>query len=178
MRATELDAWMPAPAIRTRHTRAAAAPADRLWQEAAQVRLEETRTIGRLVQWRLPGTPADLTFREVLSRYPFVVLDEGEDWSLSGMCGRIWTVTRDYPPLSGADEFRDWDTPGTVRVLFAHWVEAAGDGRCELVSEARVEALDRRAELALRSLWLMVGMFERLIGAEPLTLATRRAMGR
>jgi hypothetical protein len=175
VRAAELDTWLPAPAIRTRHSRASEAPADRLWHEAAAVRLEETRTIGRLVQWRLPGTPAELTFREVLSRYPFVVLDEGEHWSLSGMCGRIWTVNRDYPRLSGADEFRRWDTPGTVRVLFAHWVEPSSDGRCALVSEARVEALDRRAELALRSLWLVVGVFERLIGAEPLTLAARRA---
>lgn len=175
MTAAELDAWLPAPAIRTRHRRTARAEPAALWHAAAAVRLDETKRIGRLVRWRLPGTPAHETFRELLARYPFVVLDEGEDWSLSGMAGRIWTLNRDYPRLEGAEAFRAWAEPGTARVLFAHWVERAEDGRAALVSEARVEPVDRRARLALRSLWLAVGVFERLIGSEPLTLAVRRA---
>lgn len=177
MRTSELDAWLPEPTIRTRHTRASSAsPAD-LWDAAAQVRLDETRTMGQLVRWRLPGTPADVTFRGLLARYPFVVLEEGDGWSLSGMCGRIWTLNRDYPEIAGADEFRGWSEGGTVRVLFAHWVEETDAGSA-LVSEARVEPVDRRARFLLRSLWTVVGRFERLIGAEPLALAARRAEGR
>jgi len=172
---TELDAWLPAPTIRTRHRGTAAADLDRLWAAAGAVRLDDTRSIGRLVQWRIPDTPGDQTFRELLSRYPFTVLSEGEHWLLSGLCGRIWTVTRDYPRLATADDFRRWHARGTVRVLFAHWVEPAGPGRSALVSEARVQPVDRRAELALRGLWLAIGAFERLIGAEPVNLATRRA---
>jgi hypothetical protein len=170
-----LDAWLPAPAIRTRHRATAAADMDALWGAAANVRLDETRSIGRLVQWRIPGTPGEQTFRDLLSRYPFTVLSAGEHWLLSGMCGRIWTLARDYPVLASADDFRRWDARGTARVLFAHWTEPAGAGRSALVSEARVEPVDRRAELALRSLWLAIGGFERLIGAEPVRLATRRA---
>lgn len=175
MRSSELDGWLSNPAVSTRHRRTAAAPEDDLWAAAMSVRLDETRRLRRLVQWRLPGTPTDITFRAMLARYPFVVLDEGEGWSLSGLCGRIWTLTRDYPRLEGPDEFRAWDEPGTVRVLFAHWVEPTGDGRSAVISETRVEPVDRRARFALRSLWLGVGVFERLIGAEPLTLAARRA---
>jgi len=171
----ELDAWLPAPVIRTRHSRTAHAPADRLWDAAAAVRLDQTSTLGRLVHWRLPGTPRDETFRGLLARDPFVVLDEGQHWSLSGLCGSIWTLTRDYPHLRDADEFRRWNAPGTVRVLFAHWVQPAGPERSELVSEARVGPVDRRAAFAARSLWLVVGVFERLIGAEPLDLAARHA---
>jgi hypothetical protein len=174
----ELDEWLPAPTVRTRHSRSARAEADRLWDAAAGVRLDEAATVGRLVRWRLPGTPATETFRGLLSTEPFIVLDEGEHWSLSGMCGRIWTLSHDYPTLRDADEFRTWDAPGTVRVLMAHWVQPAGADESELFSEARVEPTDRRAALALRSLWLMVGVFERLIGAEALTLAARRAEGR
>jgi hypothetical protein len=77
--------------------------------------------------------------------------------------------------LGGADDFRRWDAPGTARVLFAHWAEPAGAGRSALVSEARVEPVDRRADIALRALWVVVGGFERLIGAEPLSLACDRA---
>lgn len=174
MGAEELDAWLPEPQVRTRHRRVAATAPSRLWRAASEVRLDETRSLGRLVRWRIPGTPADLRFRELLARYPFTVLDEGDGWSLSGLCGRIWTFTRDYPRLDGPEAFRAWREPGTVRVLFAHWVEPA-DGGSALVSEARVAAVDRGAALRLRALWLVVGHFERLIGAEPLSLAAARA---
>jgi hypothetical protein len=174
----KLDDWMPDPAVRSRHRRRAAVPAAELWAAAGQLRLSDTRTLGHLVRWRIPGTPPAQTFRGLLADYPFVVLDEGERWSLSGLCGRIWTFSRDYPRLSGPEAFRTWDEPGTVRVLFAHWVEDDPAGGSAIVSEARVEPVDRAAALRLRSLWLVVGVFERLIGTESLDLAVARAEGR
>ena len=97
---------------------------------------------------------------------------------ITGLCGRIWTLARDYPRLPGPDAFAGWDEPGTVRVLLAHWVCEAGDGRAELVSEARVAPVDARSALRLRALWAVIGRFDRLVGAEPLELAARRAEGR
>jgi hypothetical protein len=141
---------------------------------AETVRLADTRRLGRLVRWRIPGVASGQTYRDLLKRYPFCLLDEGEGWSMSGLCGRIWTLQRDYPELRGPEEFREWDEPGTVRVLIANWVEPAGAGST-IVSEARVAAVDRGAEVRLRSLWLVIGVFERLIAAEPLALATQRA---
>ncbi len=171
----DVDAWLPRPQVRTRHRREADATREALWDVAREVRLDETRTLGRLVRWRIPGTPADVTFRALFAGEPFAVLGEGDGWSVSGLVGRIWTLRRDYPVLDGAEEFRSWDRPGTVRVLIANWVEDAPDGRAALVSESRVAAVDRRAALHLRALWTVVGPFERLIGAEALTLAARRA---
>lgn len=169
-----LDDWLPDPAVRSHHRRRSSADADALWRAAGELKLSDTRTLGRLVRWRIPGTPASETYRQLLARYPFCVLDEGERWTLSGLCGRIWTVQRDYPRLAGPEAFRDWDEPGTVRVLVANWVEDDGDGSV-VCSEARVAPVDRRASLRLRSLWAVVGPFERLIGAEPLALAAQRA---
>ena len=103
------------------------------------------------------------------------MLEEDSQVVLSGLCGRIWTLARDYPRLDGPEDFAEWSEPGTVRVAFAHWVDDLGDGRAELVSEARVEPVDRRAEMRLRALWAVIGRFERLVGAEPLALAARRA---
>jgi hypothetical protein len=174
----QLDDWLAAPAVRTRHRRRAAATPDELWTAARDVRLSETGTLGRLVRWRIPGTAPDQSFRGLLAEYPFVVLAEGERWSMSGLCGRIWTLHRDYPRLDGPGAFRTWSEPGTVRVLFAHWVEPDGDGGSAIVSEARVAPVDRAADLRLRSLWMLVGVFERLIGAESLELAVARAEGR
>jgi hypothetical protein len=173
----ELDHWLANPAVRTRHRRRAAATPDDLWSAARELRLSETGTLGRLVRWRIPGTPPGQTFRGLLSEYPFVVLAEGERWSMSGLCGRIWTLNRDYPRLDSPEAFRTWDEPGTVRVLFAHWVEPDGDG-ATIHSEARIAPVDRAADRRLRSLWVLIGVFERLIGAESLALAVAHAEGR
>jgi hypothetical protein len=169
-----LDHWLPNAAVRTRHRRRSPADPDRLWTAAAGVRLADTRSLGRLVRWRIPGIRDDQTFQELLAHYPFCVLDEGERSSVSGLCGRIWTLQRDYPRLANPEEFRDWSEPGTVRVLFANWVEPDGDGSA-IVSEARVAPVDRRAALRLRSLWVVIGVFERLIGGEALAMAAERA---
>jgi hypothetical protein len=174
-RMPSLDDWLPDPTIRTHHRRSAAAEPARLWECAVAVRLADTTTLGRLVRWRIPGTPPARTFHEVFREYPFTVLDEGEQMLVSGLCGRIWTLARDYPRLSGADEFRNWAERGTVRVLFAHWVQGASHGRVELVSEARVAPVDLTARPRLRAMWTVVGPFERLVGAEGLNVAVRRA---
>jgi hypothetical protein len=170
-----LDTWLPHAAIRTRHRRIAAAAPAVLWDAAQQIRLAETRTLGRLVRWRIPGTPARLTYDQLFRSYPFTVLDEGERHLVSGLCGRIWTLQRDYPALAEPEEFRRWNRAGTVRVLFAHWVRELADGRAELCSEARVEPVDRSSARRLRALWVVIGRFEPLVAAEPLSLAARRA---
>jgi hypothetical protein len=172
---SDLDAWLPDPQIRTRHRRESDADADMLWAAARRLRLNETGTIGKLVRWRIPGVPGDQTFLDLLANDPFTVLEEGEHYSISGLAGRIWTLARDYPRLEGPDAFRAWNAARTVRVLFAHWVDQGRGARNALVSEARVQPTDPVAAMRLRSLWLVVGPFERLIGAEPLALAAAHA---
>ncbi|HWH95446.1 MAG TPA: hypothetical protein VNT03_16410 [Baekduia sp.] len=173
----DLDAWLPAPVIRTRHRRAARADPDALWAAAGALRVDATGSLGRLVRWRIPGLPPDVTFRGLFARPPFTVLAEGERWSISGLVGRIWTLRRDYPALPTAEAFTGWDQPGTARVLFAHWVTAGADGRAVLSSEARVAPVDRGAALRLRALWTVVEPWERLIGGEALARAARAAEG-
>jgi hypothetical protein len=172
----DLDAWLPEPQITTCHSRTAPVDADALWAAARSVRLDETRTIGRLVRWRIPGVAPDQSFMKLLTEDPFTLLHEGPHHAISGLCGRIWTLSRDYGVLSGPDDFLAWNEPRTVRVLFAHWVTPDADGAgSTLFSEARVAPTDAIAQLRLRALWLGVGPFERLIGAEALALAVTHA---
>ncbi len=164
------DAWLPEPAVRSHHRRDAASDPDALWRAATGLKLSDTRRLGRLVRWRIPDLEAGLTYGELFRAYPFVVLDEGEHHLLAGLCGRIWTLARDYPRLTAPEDFAAWDEPGTVRVLIGNWVEPNGDGST-LCSEARVQPVDRSASLRLRALWKVIGPFERLVGAEAIAAA-------
>jgi hypothetical protein len=171
----DLDSWLPDPQVRTRHSRSVEADPDRLWHAAQAVRIRDAPTLGRAVRWRIPGTSPEISFRDLFRQYPFAVLAEGSRCSVSGMCGRIWTLRRDYPRIAGADQFLAWNEPGTVRVLLAHWIEPDGRGQSALVSEGRIKPVDRQAGLRLRALWLIVRHFERLIGGEVLRAAAQRA---
>ncbi|HWH43748.1 MAG TPA: hypothetical protein VNT32_03370 [Thermoleophilaceae bacterium] len=172
-----LDTWLPRPALRTHHRHPADADPDGLWDAAREIRVCDVGALGRIVRWRIPGTPAGIAFDSLFRRYPFTVLEEGERHLVSGLAGRIWTLRRDYPRLDGPDDFRDWDARGTVRVLFAHWVEPGKDGEAWIVSEARVAPTDGIARLRLRALWAIVARFERLVGPQALRVAARRAEG-
>jgi hypothetical protein len=167
----DLDAWLPDPTVRTYRCRRADASPDALWAQAQSIRLADTRALGRLVRWRIPGVPAERSYDELFRTYPFVVLDQGERHLVSGLCGRIWTLARDYPQLDGPEAFRAWREQGTVRVCFAHWV--TDDAR--LCTEARVKPVDRASAFRLQALWRVIGRFEPLVASEPLTVATRRA---
>ena len=169
-----LDDWLPDATVRTRHRRTAKAGPDALWKAATGIRLADTRRLGRLVGWRIPGVEPSQTYDALFREYPFTVLDESEHGLVSGLVGRIWTLARDYPALDGPEAFASWDEPGTVRVAFHNWVRPLEHG-AEVLSEARVQPVDAVARLRLKAIWTVVGPFERLVGAEPLALAVQRA---
>jgi hypothetical protein len=169
----DLNELLPDAPVRTHHRGSTSASADEVWDAACALRLSDTRRLGRLVRWRLPDTPSDGTFRELLRRYPFTLLDEGPHHSISGLCGRIWTFRTDYPRLSSPADFAAWQEPGTVRVVLATWTQERPDGRVELCEEARVKPVDRAAALRLKLLWAAVGRFEGLIGSEAISRALR-----
>jgi hypothetical protein len=165
-----LDTWLPDPTVRVRHSRESSAPPSRLWEAARTVRLQDTRRLGPLVRWRIPGTPSDISFDELFRRPPFVVLEEGDAALASGIVGRIWTLRRDYPQLRDPDEFRAWSRPGTARVLFANWIEDDA-----LVSETRVEAFGVQGRLGVRAVRPVIRAFQGLIGSDGIATAVRLA---
>jgi hypothetical protein len=170
----DLDRWLSDPVVRTRHRREAPASERELWAAAATVRLRDCRILGRLIRARIPGLQPSLTFEELFHGDPFNVLDEGSTYALSALCGRIWTVRGDFAMLAHAADFLTWHAPGTVRVLFANWAEPT-EGGAALVSEVRIDAVDRRAGLYVRALDPFISSFQGLVGTEPLNLAVKRA---
>jgi hypothetical protein len=171
----DLDSWIERPLVRVSHRREAKLEPAALWDAARTVRLADTRALGRLVRVRIPGVPSGTLFDELLRSSPFTVLQTAEGVLLSGLVGRIWTLRRDYPALSGPDDFRDWSARGTVRVLFANWVEPVSPELSALVSETRVDAVDFRARLGIAALRPLISTSQNLIGNEALEAAIRRA---
>jgi hypothetical protein len=167
----DLDGWLDRPSIRIRHRREADVEPSVLWAAAQAVRISQTRRLGRLVRLRIPGVPPDLPYDELFRSPPFTVLCEDEHALLAGIVGRIWTVRRDYPVLSEPEEFRSWSARGTVRVLFANWVEPLDGQASALVSETRVSAGDRLAKLGLSAVRPLIVASQQLIGNEALDCA-------
>jgi hypothetical protein len=173
----DLDAWLADPAIRVCHRREAAVSEAELWEAARTVRVGDTRMLGRLLRWRIPGTPKSIPYDQLFRQPPFAVLDEDEGMLASGLVGRIWTLRRDYPTVAGADEFRSWSAPGTACVLFANWVEPAGSNGAALLSETRVRPTDRDGRVGIAAVRPLVTAFNSLIGREALDLAVTKAEG-
>ena len=170
----DLDRWLPAPTLRTSQRREGLTGEDELWASAATVRLRECRILGRLIRARIPGLEPSLSFDELFHREPFNVLEDGATYTLSALCGRIWTVRSDFATLSRPEEFLTWHVPGTVRVLFANWAESTENGAA-LVSEVRIPAGARRAAMYVRALQPFISAFQGLIATEPLRIAVQRA---
>jgi hypothetical protein len=172
----DLDRWLSEPSLRVAHRRESAAEPDRLWEAAQRVRLADVGLLGRLVRWRIPGLPADISFDDMFRSPPFIVLADNEDQALaSGLVGRIWTLRRDYPKLREPNEYRSWEVSGTAKVLFANWVEPAADGRTALCSEVRVRAIGTQGRLGVAALRPLVSTFQQLIGSEGIETAVRLA---
>jgi hypothetical protein len=173
--APQLDAWLTDPAVRVAHRRASTATPDRLWQAAQEIDLSDTRMLGRLVRWRIPGLAAETSFARLFRCAPFAVLDEGPRALVSGLVGPIWTLRRDYPVLEDPEEFREWSKSGTAKVLFAHWVEADGNQGSLLRSEARVKAYGAQGRIGLASVRPLISGFQQLVASDALVLAVRAA---
>ena len=172
----DLDRWVAKPAIRVSHQRRSAAPADRLWKAAQSVTLRETSLLGRLIRWRIPGTPANISFEELFRSPPFLVLHEAQHMLVSGLVGRIWTLRRDYPQPTSEAEYRDFSQRGTARVVFANWVQAEPDGESTtLASEARVEAIGAQGRVGVAAVRPLVRAFHPLVATDGIEAAIRRA---
>jgi hypothetical protein len=174
----DLDTWLAQPLIRVHHRREAGVDPATLWAAAQSVRLADTPALGRLVRLRIPGLTAAVAYDDMFRSAPFNVLDAADGLLVSGLVGRIWTLRRDYPALAQPDDFRRWSARGTVRVLFANWVEPVGEHGAALINETRVDAVDRGARLGLATLRPLITRAHSLIGSDGLDSAVRRADGR
>ena len=172
----ELDQWLSEPAMRVAHRRESAAAPERLWEAAQTIRLDDAGMLGRLIRWRIPGLPPEMSFNEMFHGPPFIALLEDADGALaSGLVGRIWTLRRDYPKLAAPEEYEQWDQSGTAKVLFANWIEPGAAGRTALCSEVRVRPIGVQGRIGVAAVRPLVSAFQQLVGSEGIAAAVRLA---
>jgi hypothetical protein len=172
----DLDQWLEHPSMLVAHRRESRASPEHLWAAARRVRLSEAGMLGRLVRWRIPGLRPEESFDQLFRAPPFVVLEDARQGALvAGLVGRIWTLRRDYPQLSDAEEFRAWRMQGTARVVFANWVQPVDSVGATLCSETRVEAIGRQGQVGVALVRPLVSAFHPLVGSEGIAAAVRRA---
>ena len=174
--------WLELAAVRTHHRRAAAADPRRA-VAARPTRRPAVATRARSAGWCAGGSPglaarADLP--RAVPRLPVHACSRRTSGLLvSGLCGRIWTLARDYPRLDGAGRVRGVGRARhRARAVRATGSSRGGDGGAELVSRGARAAGRPRRRLRLKALWAVIGPFERLVGAEPLELAAQAGRGR
>jgi hypothetical protein len=174
-----LDDWLPEHQIRLRHARASRATPDELWQAASELPIRDTPTMHRLIGWRLgahaPG--ADATYRELFRSGIFMLLEEGERFSVSGLAGRIWTPSGDYAHFETPADYREYTRRGTAKLALITEVREHERGS-QIVTEARLRIEGRRTQMLFRGFWAVVGPFTRFIPNEVLAAAVRRAEAR
>ncbi len=161
--------------VRVVHRRVSKADPARLWEAARSIRLDQTRLLGRLIRWRIPGVSPQSSFEDLFTSYPFLVLQDEGMTLASGLVGRIWTLRRDYPRLSEREEYQDWDRAGTAKVLFGNWVVARHGGGAVLHSESRVQAYGVQGRLGLGSLRPLIATFQNLVSTDAMAAVIRRA---
>ncbi|HEX4670887.1 MAG TPA: hypothetical protein VH279_01395 [Solirubrobacteraceae bacterium] len=161
--------------MRVAHRRESTADPDRLWDAAQKIRLADVGLLGRLVRWRIPGVPADMSFDQMFRSQPFIVLDDDRQSLVSGLVGRIWTLRRDYPKLREPHDYRSWEVSGTAKVLFANWVEPVSADRSALCMEARVRGIGAKGRVGVAAVRPLVSRFQQLVVTEGIQAAVRLA---
>ena len=174
-----IDDWLPGCHARLHQARASKASPDALWDAAETVRLRDAPRLNRLIRWRLGrhAPPPETTFEEFFRTGIFMLLEEDDRRSVSGVAGRIWSPSGEYARFRTAAEYREYRRPGTAKVVLAIEVRPHERGS-QIVNEARIWCADRRTELIFRAFWAVVAPFARFVYTEGLAAAVRRAEGR
>jgi hypothetical protein len=173
---TDVQHWLPGCHAQLRYARAASVTPDELWDAAQSVRLRDAPRLARMVRWRLGrhAPPPETTFEEFFRTGIFMLLEEGDRLSISGVAGKIWAPSGDYAQFETAGDYKEYRQRGTAKVVLKIEVREHERGS-QIVSEARIWCADRRTQLIFRPFWAVVAPFARLIHSEGFAAAVRRA---
>ena len=171
-----IEDWISEPVASERHQRLIDAPPERALEVALSTPLHADRVSWGLA--RLRGLNPQGTLGDFFGGKgsPFVVLHRDEREIVSGLAGAVWRLRGGGPSLTDAGQWESWSEPATVKAVGLFRAEPVPErGRCLLVTETQVEAVDDEARRKFRRYWLVVEPFSRLIRRRWLRTIERRA---
>jgi hypothetical protein len=173
---TEVQDWLPGCHARIHLERVSTATPGELWEAATSVQLRDAPRLARVIRWRLGkhAPPPETTFEEFFRTGIFMLLEEGDRLSISGVAGKIWAPSGDYAQFETAGEYREYRARGTAKVVLKTEVRDHERGS-QIVNEARVWCADRRTQLTFRPFWAVVKPFARFVYSEGFAAAVKRA---
>lgn len=91
-----------------------------------------------------------------------------------GAIGKLWHLDIPFVHVADADAFRDFATPGFVKVAWAIRVAPLGDSDSRVTIEVRVDATDNESWTRFRRYFAMIGPGSRFIRKSVLASLARR----
>jgi hypothetical protein len=162
---TLLDRILPDWEFGNRHAISVPAPRDKVYAAALAYRLDDSWIVRALFRMRGLGRPPG-NYRDAMRWAGFAVLAEEPNRELVlGIAGRFWAIRERQNLLRTPDEaaFRAFNEPGCAKAAMNFRVEDEADGRTRLLTETRVQCLDRAALRSFRLYWTAIGPFSGLI---------------
>ncbi len=160
-----LDGFMPDYSFREYHEVRVNAPPKRVMQAARQVSLFDMPAARLLMRLRaLAGggreNPAwqKKPILEMMSApgSGFLILDvSADDEFVGGMVGRPWTAASP-PRVATAEQFKSFQAPGNIKVVFNFLASSLGKGRTLLSTETRICGNDARARRIFGRYWRII----------------------
>jgi hypothetical protein len=180
-----IDEWLPVFDVATRHEIDVHASPERTFEAIRRTDLGSSAVVRML--FLLRRLPAVLTgSRRSRASAPALTLDkflEGGFVQLGerrpseialGLVGRYWTPSGGLVRLDAAG-FRAFDRPGYARAVWTFQLLPRDDGVTRVVTETRVQCLDRGSRIRFRLYWLIVRPFSGIVRRQALRAIRREA---
>jgi hypothetical protein len=169
----ELDALLPHYHVRTTHTVAVSASADRVYTALRTLDLSRSRIIRAL--FKLRGMPPMTLRAGGIASRPFITLRDVPNHAvILGIIGQFWRPSGKLQHFA-AEEFPSLNPPNTAKGLWSFHIEPDEPGGVRVITETRVYCTDRRSLIAFRCYWTLIAPFSSWIRREILRLLAAQA---
>jgi hypothetical protein len=158
-----LDEVLPDYDFRSRHGRTVAAAPEALCWAVERYRLDRDGSLLMRSLFRLRGLAVPRgNLRDALdgSRFTLVAERPGEE-IVAATTGRFWAI-RERANMEAPDDlnaFLAFDRPGWAKAAVAIRAEPRDDAATDLVTETRVQCIDRGAQRRFAVYWMLINVF-------------------
>lgn len=177
-----IDEFLPVYDRSMHHRIAVDAPVEKVYPVVREMDLSDASVFRALVWLRsvpamLQGRPTLGFTLDDLERLGLIRLGESPPHELLlGFVAKVWTGSGDFQKM-GAEEFRDFATPGFAKVAWNFTLSRSEEGGTDLATESRVQCLDEASARSFQRYFFFMGPVSSLTRKSALRAFKRGAEG-